>query len=124
MYLSILYYINDIILMCYLYSRYPAIICPGRKTSCLILIRYTVLFGQPVLSKEFDYICILTIHFLFSTFGIDAHWLLLTATFLGNLMISLALALILTLLFESPFVTLEKLLISKLLTTSQRVKSK
>jgi len=48
-------------------------------------------------------------------FGMDVHWIVPTSFYFGNLMISLFIALLFTLAFESPFIKLEKLLIGALL---------
>ena len=52
---------------------------------------------------------------LFRTFGMDVHWIVFVSFLFGNLLISLFIALLFTLFFESPFVKLEKLLIGAML---------
>ena len=50
-----------------------------------------------------------------STFSLTLHWAVLVGSFFGNLLVSLGIALILTLVVESPFVKLEKLIVGRLL---------
>jgi hypothetical protein len=54
-------------------------------------------------------------HPISSTFTVEISWFLLTLFFFGNLLISMFVALLFTLAFESPFIKVEKLVLEALM---------